>query len=153
MRRQQRRFNEFGLEYNEERPHEALEQRTPAEFYQPSPRPYPARVPKPEYDDRMVIRSVRQAGEIKWEGHRIYLGEVLAGENVGLEPISDEHYVVYFCKMPLGVLDDRRRKVWSVEAAIRKGWLVAEALSSPFRYAPGTGRSLEKCKQGARSKV
>jgi len=45
--------------------------------------------------------------------------------------------------MSLGVLDDRRRKVWNVEAAIRKGWLAADALPSPFRCAPGTGQSVE----------
>ena len=37
MRSQQRRFEEFLREYNEQRPHEALEQRTPAELYQRSP--------------------------------------------------------------------------------------------------------------------
>jgi putative transposase len=142
FRRQQRRFDEFRLEYNEQRPHEALEQRTPAELYQRSPRGYPARLPEPEYGDNAVIRFVRHSGQIKWQGQRMYLGEVLAGENVGLEPISDGHWLVYFCKMPLGVLDDRRRKVWSVEAALRKGWLSADALPSPFRCAPGTGQSV-----------
>ena len=43
----------------------------------------------------------------------------------------------------LAVLDDRRRKVWNVEAAMRKGWLSADALPSPFRCAPGTGQSVE----------
>ena len=143
MRSQQRRFDEFRLEYNEQRPHEALEQRTPAELYRMSPRAYPARMPEPEYGDGMEVRFVRHSGEIKWEGRRMYLGEVLAGENVALEPLSDEHWLVYFCKMPLGVLDDRRRKVWSVEAAMRKGWLSADALPSPFRCAPGTGQSME----------
>jgi len=143
MRGQQRRFDEFRQEYNEQRPHEALEQRTPADLYRPSPRAYPARVPQAEYGDNAVVRFVRQSGEIKWQGQRMYLGEVLAGENVGLEPIWDGHWLLYFCKMPLGVLDDRRRKVWSVEAATRKGWLTADALPSPFRCAPGTGQSVE----------
>ncbi len=38
---QQRRFNEFREEYNHERPHEALDQDTPASHYQPSPRSFP----------------------------------------------------------------------------------------------------------------
>jgi len=143
MRSQQRRFDEFRAEYNEQRPHEALDQRTPAELYRVSPRVYPARLPEPEYVDGMEVRFVRHSGEIKWQGRRMYLGEVLAGENVALEPISDGHWLVYFCKMPLGVLDDRRRRVWSVEAAKRKGWLSADALPSPFRCTPGTGQSVE----------
>ena len=143
LRAQQRRFDEFRKEYNEQRPHEALGQRPPAEAYEGSPRPYPSKVPEPEYGDNTVVRFVRRSGEIKWRGQRMYLGEVLAGEHVGLEPISDEQCLVYFCRMPLGVLDMRRRKVWQVEAAIRKGMLGPGALPSPFRCAPGPGQSTE----------
>jgi transposase InsO family protein len=142
MRGQQRLFDEFRQEYNEERPHEALNQRTPADVYQPSPRAYPARLTEPQYGDNVVVRYVRHSGEIKWQSQRMYLGEVLAGENVGLEPLSDGYWLVYFCKMPLGVLDDRRRKVWNMEAAIRKGWVAKDALPSSFRCAPGTGQSV-----------
>ncbi len=141
MRSQQRRFDEFREEYNELRPHEALAQRTPVDLYQPSPRAYPARIPEPEYDEGLEVRFVRPNGEIKWRGQRMYLGQVLAGENVALEPVSDEHWLVYFYQMPLGVLDDRKRKVWSLAAAKRKGWLSIDALPSPFRYAPETGQS------------
>jgi len=142
MRGQQRLFDEFRQEYNEERPHEALNQRTPADVYHSSPRSYPSRLTEPEYGDNVVVRFVRHSGEIKWQGQRMYLGEVLAGENVGMEPLSDGYWLVYFCKMPLGVLDDRHRKVWNVEAAIRKGWVAKDALPSPFRCAPGTGQSV-----------
>jgi transposase InsO family protein len=45
-RAQQRRFDDFKEEYNHQRPHQALDMRTPAECYQGSPRPYPARVPE-----------------------------------------------------------------------------------------------------------
>ena len=38
-------FDEFRQEYNQERPHEALEQRVPAKIYGPSARPYPERLP------------------------------------------------------------------------------------------------------------
>lgn len=143
LRSQQQRFDAFRQEYNEQRPHESLEQRTPADAYQGSPRRYPSRVPEPEYGENAVVRSVRSSGEIKWQGQRMYLGEVLAGENVGLEPIMEGGWLVYFYKMPLGVLDDRRRKVWTMEAAMRKGWVSADALPSPFRCAPGTGQSVD----------
>jgi transposase InsO family protein len=142
-RAQQRRFDAFREEYNQQRPHEALDQRTPAEVYEASPRPYPSRLPEPEYGDLARIRAVRHNGEIKWQGARMYLGQVLAGESVGMEPISEGYWQVYFYKMPVGVLDDRRRKVWNVAMAIRKGWLTTDALPSPFRCAPGTGQSVE----------
>jgi putative transposase len=43
-RAQQRRFDTFRAELNEERPHEALAQATPASCYAASPRAYPARL-------------------------------------------------------------------------------------------------------------
>lgn len=143
MRSQQQRFDAFRQEYNQQRPHEALEQRTPADAYQASPRQYPSRLPEPEYGQNALVRYVRKSGEIKWQGQRMYLGQVLAGENVGLESILDGFWLVYFYKMPIGVMDDRRRKVWNMETAKRKGWLAVNALPSPFRCAPGTGQSAE----------
>jgi putative transposase len=143
MRSQQQRFDAFRQEYNQQRPHEALEQRTPADAYQASPRGYPSRLPEPEYGQNTLVRYVRKSGEIKWQGQRMYLGQVLAGENVGLEPILDGFWLVNFYKMPIGVMDDRRRKVWNMETAKTKGWLPVNALPSPFRCAPGTGKSVE----------
>jgi transposase InsO family protein len=37
---QQAKFDEFLREFNEERPHEALDMKRPAEVYVASPRPY-----------------------------------------------------------------------------------------------------------------
>ena len=50
-RGQQRELDRFRHEYNQVRPHEALDMETPASVYQPSPRPYPAGEPEPEYPD------------------------------------------------------------------------------------------------------
>jgi transposase InsO family protein len=41
---QQERFDEFRAEFNDDRPHEALGQRPPKQFYAPSLRPYPRRL-------------------------------------------------------------------------------------------------------------
>ena len=41
LQAQQIRFNRFRGEYNDERPHEALDQETPGSVYQPSPRELP----------------------------------------------------------------------------------------------------------------
>ena len=46
---QQARFDGWRREFNRERPHEALGQRTPASLYAPSARPFPAQVPGPQY--------------------------------------------------------------------------------------------------------
>jgi transposase InsO family protein len=47
---QQARFDAFRRHFNEERPHEALGQRLPAELYTPSRRAMPSRVEDPWYD-------------------------------------------------------------------------------------------------------
>jgi transposase InsO family protein len=137
MARQQRRFDEFQREYNQERPHEALGQRCPAEFYECSPRAYPSRLAPPQYGDTMQVRSVRPKGDIKWKGGTVFLSESLTGERVGLDPIEDGYWVPYFCNMPLGVLDERRRKIWNLEAAMRRGLIERPVHSGPFRCAPG----------------
>jgi hypothetical protein len=46
---QQRQFDVFRTEYNTERPHNALGGDTPGSRYAPSRRPYPERLPTPEY--------------------------------------------------------------------------------------------------------
>ena len=88
-RAQQRAFMRFQREFNTVRPHEALGQLPPASRYAPSPRPYPRRLPEPAYPAHFEVRRVRHSGEIKWQGERLYLSEVLRGEPVGLEEIAD----------------------------------------------------------------
>lgn len=139
---QQRRFNEFCQEYNTQRPHEALGQRTPAEVYHGSPRSYPSRLPEPQYGVDTAVRYVHNNGEITWRGQRLYLGGVLGGQHVGLQEVSQGHWLVSLCQMPIGVLDDCRRNVCDLESAKRQGWVPATALPSPFRCAPGTGQSI-----------
>ena len=43
---QQRAFNSFRREYNDERPHQYLRGRSPSDRYQVSPRPYPEHLPR-----------------------------------------------------------------------------------------------------------
>jgi len=111
LRAQQRRFEAFQKEYNEERPHEALGMKTPAEFYEPSPRKYPSREPVPEYDYSLTIRRVKRHGEICWKGERIFLSEVLAGEPVGLEQEDERYWRIDFCAVPVAILDDRESEI------------------------------------------
>jgi transposase InsO family protein len=110
-RSQQRRFDRFRQEYNEIRPHEALGDDPPADHYQPSHRPYPKTLPPVEYDVSMHVRRVRRSGEIKWRGGLVFLSSALIGEPVGLWPISNERWEIFFGTVKLAVLDDRLGKV------------------------------------------
>ena len=109
---QQERFDGFRQVRNEQRPHEALGQRTPAELYQPSLRPYPSQMPEPCYPGHFEVRYVRPGGEIKFRGRYMFLTEALHGERVGLEEFDDGRWSVYFADALLGRFDERDFKVY-----------------------------------------
>lgn len=102
---QQVRFDAFRHHYNEERPHEALGQRPPASFWQPSPRQMPTRFEDPWYDADHQVRRVRASGAIKWRGRDVFVSETLDGEIVGLIQREDESHLVRFFDVDLGVID------------------------------------------------
>ena len=109
-RAQQRRFDVFRRHYNAERPHEALAQRTPASVYIPSPRPYPERLPEMVYPSYMHAHRVCDTGLVYWNAWRIYVGYLLAGEHVGIEPVGDGLWNVHFGPIRLGGFDERNLK-------------------------------------------
>jgi len=111
-RAQQRELDRFRHDYNQVRPHEALGMQTPASVYEPSPRAYPAHLPEVEYPDQMLERAVKAHGHFRWKKHDVFLSEVLWGERVGLLPVDDGLYRVYFAHMPLAMFDERYRKTY-----------------------------------------
>jgi putative transposase len=104
-RTQQKALDHFREEYNHERPHESLDQQTPAEFYVSSPRPYPLIVPEMTYPDDMKVRIVKSQGDISWRSRHIYLSTTLARETVGLRQASDRIWDIYFGPIKLAQLD------------------------------------------------
>ena len=111
---QQRRLAAFVQEYNWARSHEALGRQTPGSVYQPSPRPYPAKVPPIEYAAGTVGRRVRHNGEIRWRGHLLYVSEVLAQEPVGFTQLGESRWAVHYSFHPLGILEERTLTITSV---------------------------------------
>lgn len=107
IRAQQIAFNQFRVYYNEERPHEALAMRMPAECHEPSVRQMSSHPAEHEYDDAFEVRRVRHDGMIKWAGGHLFIGVAMAGEIVGLELVQDEHWHVHLGPMRLGVLHER----------------------------------------------
>lgn len=103
--RQQVACAAFRQEFNEQRPHESLGQRFPAEVYVPSPRPYPLVLPEMVYPDDMQVRWVKKQGDIWWKGRHVYLSDVLAGELVGLRQVAEDRWDIYFGPIRLAQLD------------------------------------------------
>jgi len=116
-REQQRTLDQFRQEYNDVRPHEALEMQTPAAVYQPSARSFPARVPEPDYPQTMLVRSVRPHGHFRWNQHDVFLSEVLWGERVGLLPEDDRWFTIYFAQLPMARFDSQKLQVMPLPKA------------------------------------
>lgn len=103
-RRLQQRSDRWLADYNHDRPHEALSQRTPAEVYRPSRRPYPPVLPPLVYPKVWEVRRVRNRGHIKWQGRLRFIGRAFVGQSLGLKLSGDQHWEVYLGKQLIGQL-------------------------------------------------
>ncbi|GAA0404742.1 integrase core domain-containing protein [Cocleimonas flava] len=110
---QQERFDIFKQAFNEERPHESLDFKTPKECYQSSRQPFPETISAPEYPPYYEVRTVQKNGTIHWKNNRLYVTHLLEGEQVGLEEVDDGIYAIYFYFYQLGKLDIRDKAVGS----------------------------------------
>ncbi len=110
MRLQTGSFDRFRREFNEVRPHEALDQRTPASRYTPSLRTSPAVLSDPAYPTGWRKLRVCGSGNVELRGERVQIHKMLVGELVGLEPLDDERWGVYFGPQRLGEVDTSAAK-------------------------------------------
>ena len=101
---QQARFDAFVAEFNQERPHEALGMRCPAEIYRPSPRSYD-RLPELTYPfhDRDVL--VTTCGRLCLHRKKINISTVLAGQSLGIKEVDEGIWLVSFMHYDLGYFD------------------------------------------------
>ena len=97
-------FDTWRREFNEERPHQALGMRMPAELYQPSARKWSGTPEQISYPG-MATRRVKKAGAIYYEDQRIFISQALAGWDLGLRYRTQEVIEVYFAQLLLGVLE------------------------------------------------
>lgn len=110
-RSQQHRFTVYRELYNQERPHEALGQRTPASRYRPSRRPFPSPLPALAYPKHFEIRYVSRNGGIRWQNRWVNISHVLDQQHVGFDEIDDGRWDVYFGPVWLGRFDERTARV------------------------------------------
>jgi len=111
MKEQQKRFDWFRFDYNHYRPHESLNQKPPADYYKKSEREYIEKPVLPDYDHSFIVRRVCSGGDIKLNGHRYYLTELLFGQDVGLKEEADGQLTIYYSFLPIGTIDLRKNKV------------------------------------------
>ena len=103
-RDQQAAFDIWRKTFNEQRPHEALAMKTPAEVYHNSStkwRGTPADIDYPA----MMTRRVRRDGAICFERQCIFVSSALARWSVGLIPLRQNRLEVYFAQLKIGEID------------------------------------------------
>ena len=106
---QQERFDVFVDEFNQQRPHEALDMKRPAEVYQPSPRGYPAKLPQFDYPLHDDVLPVNRYGHLHVPGRgQISLTSALAGQRVGIREELDGRWLVSFVGLDLGHVERDR---------------------------------------------
>ena len=107
----QRAFNRFRHTYNEIRPHEALDDETPASRWTPPTRAYPERTPSPTYPGHGEVRRVSTAGTFRLHSGQHFLSQALNGEDIGLEEVRDGIWNILYYDTLLGRFDERTKAI------------------------------------------
>jgi hypothetical protein len=112
--RQQKRFDGFQREFNEERPHEALGMKRPAEVYRPSERLMPQRIGTYDYPGHYLVRRVSRCGTIRVLSNQVFVSQTLNEDYVGLEQVADGVYDLYFCFYQIGRYELRTNRIHDI---------------------------------------
>jgi transposase InsO family protein len=111
---QQARFDDFLDEFNQERPHQALQMQRPADVYVPSARPYQG-LPDLAYPfhDRDIL--VTACGRICMHRKKVNISTVLAGQRLGIKEVDEGIWLVSFMRYDLGYIDLEQRTLQTVD--------------------------------------
>jgi transposase InsO family protein len=105
LRLQQKKFDRFRQIFNHERPHEGLNNETPASLYQRSSIMFPRLLTPFTYPRGFQTRRVNTSGDISWHKDRVFISQVFSFEDLGFEEMDEEIFRVYFREIELGELD------------------------------------------------
>lgn len=105
IRLHQKMFEQWRNEFNEERPHEALDMKTPATVYRKSEREYDPEFVEFEYPINYRKRFVNNRGFISFKGHRYFVGNPFGGYNMGIYINKEGRFDVWFGDSYLGYFD------------------------------------------------
>lgn len=109
LRTQQRKLNLFVREYNEIRPHDALDLETPASRHEYSNRKFKESIDHYDYEEDLKPHYVTLNGAIRWKANYwVYMARGLAGKYIGLEELGNGIWRVYYRGVFLGYFDESR---------------------------------------------
>jgi putative transposase len=110
----QAKFDDFIECYNNERPHQALDMRYPADRYASSTRPYRG-LPELDYPFHDKTVTVTTCGRICFNRRKINLSTVFAGQSVGIKQVSEHIWLVSFMDYDLGYFDHKECRLEPTE--------------------------------------
>jgi hypothetical protein len=94
------RLERWRIEYNVQRPHEALGMKTPGAVYRRSAHRLHQVMPN-AYPATFERHCVRKNGCIRLDGKNVYLSQALTGLEVGLERFGATGWRVWFCDLSI----------------------------------------------------
>jgi putative transposase len=111
---QQGRFDAFVERFNQDRPHQALGMKVPADLYVRSPRVYRGLedLTYPFHDTTIMVTH---CGRICFKGRKVNLSQVFAGQMVGVTQVGDRIWLVSFMQYDLGYFDDETCRLEPIE--------------------------------------
>ncbi|MGZ3722605.1 MAG: integrase core domain-containing protein [Bdellovibrionales bacterium] len=108
---QQEKFDRFMNEYNNERPHEALDMKTPSEVWQKPVRQMPSSPPEPNYKNEDLIRVVTTNGSVNLRtGRGFQLSYAFVDQPIALTEVEEKLWRVKFMNYELGFVDETTEK-------------------------------------------
>jgi putative transposase len=111
---QQARFDAFLAHYNQERPHQGLAMKVPADVYVRSARPYRG-LEDLTYPFADATFTVTHCGRICFHGRKVNLSHVFAGQKVGVTQVGERIWLVTFMHYDLGYFDDEACRLEPIE--------------------------------------
>jgi len=111
---QQARFDTFLDAYNDDRPHQALGMKVPADLYTRSLRVYRG-LDDLTYPFHDTTITVTHCGRICFKGRKVNLSHAFAGQNVGVTQVGERIWLVTFMQYDLGYFDDETCRLEPIE--------------------------------------
>ena len=124
IKSQQRKLNAFVKEYNDIRPHEALDMETPAKVHTHSKIPFPDRIREYVYPSHMKVMNVTQNGSVRWRSYYwVYMTRALIGNRVAAEEIGNGIWKVFYRNVLLGYFNEKDIREKEKSTRLSTNWV------------------------------
>ena len=115
LQAQQTKLNKFVKRYNDIRPHQALNNRTPQAVHRVSDRKYSDEISEWIYPKECIVRRVTNNGAVRiGRSNWLFMTSALAGKNIGFKEIGNRIYEVYFREFFLGYADMKELRIYDI---------------------------------------